>query len=162
MRLYGTLTTWLSIIDLFCSSHPCAKGSNYKYLIGKVLHSLCSIVYRTNSVTFASVRCSWVHTKIEALLRGSVFQAILCNCLSLFNTFILGHWLSMSLIIVDVHVVFDPRDRLTADDCIGTGYLPISAISGQGDDGKHMLYSLKLFTLRGEQWSFNGDSGQQK
>lgn len=24
---------------------------------------------------------------------------------------------------------------MTADDCIGTAYLPISAISGQGDDG---------------------------
>ena len=32
--------------------------------------------------------------------------------------------------------IFDLRDRLTADDCVGTGYLPISAISGQGDDGK--------------------------
>jgi len=43
----------------------------------------------------------------------------------------------MSLIIFCVNVVFDPRDRLTADDCIGTAYMPISAISGQGDDGKH-------------------------
>lgn len=42
----------------------------------------------------------------------------------------------MSLIF-HVHVVFDLRDRLTADDCIGTAYMPISAISGQGDDGKH-------------------------
>ena len=35
---------------------------------------------------------------------------------------------------------FKFRDRLTADDCVGTGYLPISAISGQGDDGKKVEY----------------------
>lgn len=52
----------------------------------------------------------------------------------------------MSL-IVHVHVVFDPRDRLTADDCIGTGYLPISAISGQGDDGKlYVVFSEAFYT----------------
>ena len=57
----------------------------------------------------------------------------------------------MSLIF-HVHGVFDLRDRLTADDCVGTAYLPISAISGQGDDGKHMLYYPKFF-IRGEQWA---------
>ena len=46
-------------------------------------------------------------------------------------------------LIFHVHAVFNLRDRLTADDCVGTAYMPISAISGQGDDGKHMLYSLK-------------------
>lgn len=35
-----------------------------------------------------------------------------------------------------MRIIFLCRDRLTADDCVGTGYLPISAISGQGDDGK--------------------------
>lgn len=54
-------------------------------------------------------------------------------------------------LICHAHVVFDLRDRLTADDCIGTAYMPISAISGQGDDGKHTLYSLKCFKLRDEQ-----------
>ena len=47
----------------------------------------------------------------------------------------------MALIIFRINVVFEPRDRLTADDCIGTGYMPISAISGQGDDGKHNFIS---------------------
>ena len=47
----------------------------------------------------------------------------------------------MALIIFCINVVFEPRDRLTADDCIGTGYMPISAISGQGDDGKHNFIS---------------------
>ena len=40
--------------------------------------------------------------------------------------------------------MFDLRDRLTADDCVGTGYLPISAISGQGDDGKATWLSASL------------------
>ena len=57
----------------------------------------------------------------------------------------------MSLIF-HVHVVFDLRDRLTADDCIGTAYMPISAISGQGDDGKHNYVVLsEVFMLSGEQ-----------
>ena len=41
-------------------------------------------------------------------------------------------------------VFFFFRDRLTADDCVGTGYLPISTISGQGDDGKEVI---KVFGL---------------
>ena len=48
----------------------------------------------------------------------------------------------LSLVIVKglCNVFFKFRDRLTADDCVGTGYLPISAISGQGDDGKKVAY----------------------
>lgn len=53
----------------------------------------------------------------------------------------------MSLIIFCVNVVFDPRDRLTADDCIGTAYMPISAISGQGDDGKHKFITCILWNV---------------
>lgn len=34
---------------------------------------------------------------------------------------------------------------MTADDCIGTAYLPISAISGQGDDG--IVTDLLFFTF---------------
>ena len=36
------------------------------------------------------------------------------------------------------------RDKLTSDDCIGTRYIPVSAISGQGEEGA----SLILFVFR--------------
>lgn len=36
------------------------------------------------------------------------------------------------------------RDNLTRDDCIGTRYIPVSAISGQGEEG----VSLILFVFR--------------
>ena len=32
-------------------------------------------------------------------------------------------------------VLFMSRDKLTSDECIGTHYLPMSAISGQGEEG---------------------------
>jgi len=56
----------------------------------------------------------------------------------------------MSLIIFRVNVIFDPRDRLTADDCIGTAYMPISAISGQGDDGKNkfITFIFEMFNTK--------------
>ena len=44
------------------------------------------------------------------------------------------------------------RDRLTADDCIGTAYLPISAISGQGDDG--IVTDLLFFTFCDNEYNF--------
>lgn len=44
--------------------------------------------------------------------------------------------------------IFD-WDRLTADDCVGTGYLPISAISGQGDDGFLPLFGPSFINLYG-------------
>lgn len=44
--------------------------------------------------------------------------------------------------------IFD-WDRLTADDCIGTAYLPISAISGQGDDGFLPLFGPSYINFYG-------------
>ncbi|XP_068709292.1 myoferlin-like isoform X2 [Montipora foliosa] len=44
--------------------------------------------------------------------------------------------------------IFD-WDRLTADDCVGTGYLPISTISGQGDDGFLPLFGPSFINFYG-------------
>lgn len=41
---------------------------------------------------------------------------------------------------------------MTADDCIGTAYLPISAISGQGDDG--IVTDLLFFTFCDNEYNF--------
>lgn len=49
----------------------------------------------------------------------SVFEARFCH----FNFFF--HY----------SVLFMSRDKLTSDECIGTHYLPMSAISGQGEEG---------------------------
>lgn len=46
------------------------------------------------------------------------------------------------------------RDRLTADDCIGTAYLPISAISGQGDDGIVTDFLFFFFTFCDNEYNF--------
>ena len=90
------------------SSHLCARDWNYKYLTGKNKHFLetCFLVSPLLSLIVSP--------------RG-------------FLEFCLRIKLSPN---VRSCKTFDLRDRLTADDCVGTGYLPISAISGQGDDGK--------------------------
>lgn len=90
------------------SSHLCARDWNYKYLTGKNKHFLetCFLVSPLLSLIVSP--------------RG-------------FLEFFLRIKLSPNLRSCKI---FDLRDRLTADDCVGTGYLPISAISGQGDDGK--------------------------
>ena len=47
------------------------------------------------------------------------------------------HYQSVQTCLGTQHASLYPlRDRLTADDCVGTAFLPISAISGQGDDGE--------------------------
>ena len=47
------------------------------------------------------------------------------------------HYQSVQTSLGTQHASLYPlRDRLTADDCVGTAFLPISAISGQGDDGE--------------------------
>lgn len=37
------------------------------------------------------------------------------------------------------------RDKLSSDDCIGTYYLPMSAISGQGEEGWCTVYRIVYF-----------------
>ena len=34
------------------------------------------------------------------------------------------------------------RDKLSSDDCVGTYYLPMSEISGQGEEGWYTVYQI--------------------